>query len=215
MKRFWTSDLHFGHNKIIDYCARPFTNLDDMHSAIVKQWNSQVGPDDLVYVLGDFSLNPKWVELILPTLNGSKILIHGNHDATFPVTYGRINKKAERMQERYIAAGFNEIHTFHTTTLYNNQEVLMAHMPYANEHTLKFDKRYLDYRPADTGSILLAGHLHGRYIKCNNMIDVSWDAHNGKLLSEDDLIVIINDPRHHIDSHITEYYKSRDVKVLE
>lgn len=79
MQRFWfTADLHFDHDNIRIHCNRPFKNLDEMHSTIIKNWNSVVSKKDIVYILGDFaySKHSHW----LMRLNGKKILIKGNHD---------------------------------------------------------------------------------------------------------------------------------------
>ncbi len=50
-----------------------------MNAALVANWNSVVKPEDLVYVLGDFTVNKKHI-WIARELNGSKILVKGNHD---------------------------------------------------------------------------------------------------------------------------------------
>ena len=80
---FLISDTHFGHTNIIKYCDRPFANVDAMDEALIKNWNSVVGPQDKVYHLGDVTLSTKkmW---IMDHLNGKKILIKGNHDI-FPL----------------------------------------------------------------------------------------------------------------------------------
>ena len=46
MGRWWTSDHHFGHEKIIGYCARPFANADAMNRAMVECWNCDAEPRD-------------------------------------------------------------------------------------------------------------------------------------------------------------------------
>lgn len=78
MKTFVTADLHFGHGNIIKHCERPFENRQAMDKALIDNWNSVVGPHDRVIVVGDFAW--KSPEFYLSTLNGSKILIKGNHD---------------------------------------------------------------------------------------------------------------------------------------
>jgi calcineurin-like phosphoesterase family protein len=45
------SDTHFGHNNIINYCDRPFSNVKEMNEAIIDNWNSVVKQNDLVYHL--------------------------------------------------------------------------------------------------------------------------------------------------------------------
>ena len=56
---------------------------------LIKLWNSIVGNDDLVYVLGDFTLSSRIdvITNLVNRLNGSKILIMGNHDTRKPKDY--------------------------------------------------------------------------------------------------------------------------------
>ena len=80
-KIWFTSDLHFGHRNIIQFCNRPFKSVEEMDETLIENWNSVVKPNDLVFNLGDFAFAPnwRWVEL-LGRLNGTHILILGNHD---------------------------------------------------------------------------------------------------------------------------------------
>lgn len=78
---FFTSDTHFCHSNIIRFCNRPFKDADEMDEALIANWNSVVGPDDIVFHLGDFCFagSEKWNK-ILDRLNGKIYLILGNHD---------------------------------------------------------------------------------------------------------------------------------------
>ena len=89
MKRFIIADLHFGHNNIIQYENRPFTDADEMDNRLIELWNSIVGKDDLVYVLGDFTLSRRKdvIANLVNILHGRKILIMGNHDTRRPQDY--------------------------------------------------------------------------------------------------------------------------------
>ncbi len=80
-KVFFTSDTHFNHTNIIQYCQRPFKSTDEMNEAMIDNWNSVVGEDDTVFHLGDFCLGgaAEWNK-ILNRLNGKIYLILGNHD---------------------------------------------------------------------------------------------------------------------------------------
>jgi len=82
MKRFIISDTHFGHANIITYEGRPFENADEMDSVLIKNWNSVVSKDDIVWHLGDFSLksNQDDIKSIVSKLHGRKQIILGNHD---------------------------------------------------------------------------------------------------------------------------------------
>jgi calcineurin-like phosphoesterase family protein len=83
MTIFFTSDNHFNHDGIIPRQPRPFRDLNDMNAGMIRLWNETVGPDDTVYVLGDFAYDRDYgwsVEDIFHSLNGHKHLIQGNHD---------------------------------------------------------------------------------------------------------------------------------------
>ena len=89
MKRYIVADLHFGHENIIKYESRPFANADEMNNRLIELWNSVVGNDDLVYVLGDFTLSRRMdvIRNLVNSLNGRKVLIMGNHDTRKPKDY--------------------------------------------------------------------------------------------------------------------------------
>lgn len=81
MTRFYISDTHFGHDNIIKYDKRPFKDVDEMNSEMIRRWNAVVGPDDIVYILGDFcwKKQSEWYDIV-KQLAGNKVLIRGNHD---------------------------------------------------------------------------------------------------------------------------------------
>jgi len=89
MKRFVIADTHFGHENIIKYESRPFKSVEEMDDELIKLWNSTVSKDDLVYVLGDFTLSRRMdiIKNFVNALNGRKILIMGNHDTRKPKDY--------------------------------------------------------------------------------------------------------------------------------
>jgi calcineurin-like phosphoesterase family protein len=78
-KVYFIADTHFQHKNILKYegLLRPFKDLEEHDNEIVKRWNGKVGPMDKVYVLGDFSFGDV---SIAGKLNGTKVLVLGNHD---------------------------------------------------------------------------------------------------------------------------------------
>lgn len=83
---FLTSDTHFGHVGVTRFTnddgspLRPWDNIEDMNEALIKNWNDTVGPKDLVYHLGDVVMNNRFLDQVMPRLNGRKKLVRGNHD---------------------------------------------------------------------------------------------------------------------------------------
>lgn len=75
---WFTADTHFDHRNIINYCNRPFKDVDDMNQWLVFNWNAVIDPRDTVYFLGDFAF--KNHEYWIKQLKGHKILIVGSHD---------------------------------------------------------------------------------------------------------------------------------------
>jgi calcineurin-like phosphoesterase family protein len=53
---FFLSDTHFGHENIIKYCNRPFTNVKEMDETIIKNINDRVAETDTLFFLGDFCM---------------------------------------------------------------------------------------------------------------------------------------------------------------
>jgi calcineurin-like phosphoesterase family protein len=92
MRNLFSSDPHFGHKNIITYCNRPFKTLEEMDATIIKNWNSKVKKDDVVFMIGDFcfkntkNMTHRGEGNIYPAsyyeqqLNGKIIFIGGSHD---------------------------------------------------------------------------------------------------------------------------------------
>lgn len=202
-KTYFVSDLHFGHNNVINYCNRPWKDKHEMNEAMVRIWNKKVKPWDTVYILGDFSLSPKAAAEFAPRLNGKKHLIVGNHDAPFEY---ETKRKPESMRKKYLI-NFESVESAGFIELKNGIGVFMSHFPY----DVEYDTRYKKYRPKDAGNWLLHGHLHAKYIKKGKQIDVGFDG-SLTLYSEDDIIALMEDKRDFIPSRVTEFYKQRTDK---
>lgn len=113
MKIYVTSDTHFNHKNIIDYCDRPFKDVYDMNETIISNWNNIVEPNDIIYHLGDFGFGSKEeLQEIFDRLNGQKYLIMGNHDYKF----GKKN---------FLTLGFIEVYN----TKYELDKYILSHEP--------------------------------------------------------------------------------------
>lgn len=81
-EKFITADLHLGHGAIIKHCNRPFKNYQEMDECLITNWNARVRDGDLVYIVGDaiWAREEYTYRKYMKALNGTKILIKGNHD---------------------------------------------------------------------------------------------------------------------------------------
>ena len=78
---YFIADTHFNHENIIKYCNRPFNNTKEMNEYIIQKWNSVVKSNDIVYHLGDVGFGTtEMLKELIGKLNGTKILLRGNHD---------------------------------------------------------------------------------------------------------------------------------------
>ena len=88
MSVWFTSDLHFCHDKEFLYGPRGFTNVGDMNEELIKKWNDVVTTEDIVYVLGDLMLNNDEKALrCIERLNGTLHIILGNHDTENRISF--------------------------------------------------------------------------------------------------------------------------------
>ena len=66
---YFTSDLHFGHEKIIRHTGRLFGSAGEMDKALLRRWNQTIGPGDKIYILGDVTMKgPEYAAEILAQL---------------------------------------------------------------------------------------------------------------------------------------------------
>lgn len=78
---YFSSDHHFQHAKVIEYCKRPYSTQMEMDSDMIEKWNSVIKDKDEVYYLGDLTLG-NWgtARSYLKQLKGKIKFIEGNHD---------------------------------------------------------------------------------------------------------------------------------------
>jgi calcineurin-like phosphoesterase family protein len=78
---FFTADEHYYHKNILEYCKRPFGNIEDMHKVLINNNNKIVAKTDIVVHAGDFSWGTKKDTMkIIVQLNGNHIFLQGSHD---------------------------------------------------------------------------------------------------------------------------------------
>lgn len=206
MKRtFFTSDHHFGHANILKYedanrrnaHGGKFASIEKMDEYLIKQWNATVAPGDLVYCLGDLSYKQHTLEAVLPRLNGTKILIVGNHDPYF----NRLTCVMERMhkeaREDALQAGFSAVHLQLDIEIAGIGLTRLSHFPYwpsETEGVADYDLRYPEHRPPQgSEALLLHGHIHSQWQTKTEpdmppMINVGIDMWSLRPISEAEIV---------------------------
>lgn len=88
MTTFFTADHHFGHANIIEYSNRPFRSVQEMDMILIQKWNEVVDDKDLVYYVGDFTLQDySFARDIFAQLRGTIYFIPGSHDGRWLKPY--------------------------------------------------------------------------------------------------------------------------------
>jgi calcineurin-like phosphoesterase family protein len=158
---WFTSDLHFGHERVLGLSRRPFASVREMNDALVWRWNQVVAPSDVVWVLGDVAINRGALSHV-SRLNGVKILVCGNHDLPW-----EHNVNWRKHVRTYMEAGFTFVYTEGYALGHEvgagGPVVNLSHLPYrgGGDHTAV--ERFPAYRLADEGRALLCGHVHGAW----------------------------------------------------
>jgi calcineurin-like phosphoesterase family protein len=185
MTTFYTADLHFGHTNIIDYCHRPFDDAAQMDEAIVSLWNDQVAWSDEVIVVGDLCMGKLADSLaMVELLNGSILLIPGNHDRCHPM-----HKKADASRRRYEADGVLQVSDTTEIVHLDGYSVLVNHFPYEGDS--QDVDRFAEWRVDDHGGWLLHGHVHDLWLQKGRQINVGIDAWGGRLAPQDEVLALI------------------------
>jgi calcineurin-like phosphoesterase family protein len=150
-----------------------------------------VTPEDTVYHLGDLSFALRSVELYSDRLNGTKILIPGNHDPAYPlhklfrkaIKQGRVDS----LKEFYESYGWRVAsEMYETLDIPGVATVNLNHMPYDTA-----DPRFLDYLTPDDGRWLLCGHIHQHWKVRGRMINVGVDVWDFTPVHIDEIAKII------------------------
>jgi calcineurin-like phosphoesterase family protein len=136
--KFYISDLHFGHEKILELDKRPVGTVEENEILLSKNWNKAVRDTDIVYILGDSSYyDYEKTMRLFKRLNGKKMFLRGNHD-----------KWMEEYESKRKICRYHEIMRVKDTLFNDPVFVSISHYPIA-----VWDKQF-------SGGYHLYGHVH-------------------------------------------------------
>lgn len=147
MTVLFTSDTHFGDHRTLNIGKRPFASVAAMDEALVAGWNAVVGPEDVVWHLGDVARRGAEVPALLDRLHGTKHLIRGNNDP--PATLA--------------APGWASVRDYVELQL-DGVFLVLCHYPFRS------------WNRQGRGAVNLHGHSHGRLKPVPRQFDVGVDA---------------------------------------
>lgn len=139
-KIWFTSDNHYGHKNIKRFCpeTRIGRDIEEINRNMIAIWQSQVGPNDVVYLLGDvFFTRAEEAINIMYQLPGQKHLIFGNHD--------NVIRNNGTLRAMFVStAEWREIWI-------DGKKLILHHYP------------TYEWKDMHKGAYHLYGHIHSRY----------------------------------------------------
>lgn len=135
---YFTSDLHLGHDRALEFSGRHFDTIDQMNATLIHNLNACVDKNDELWILGDFAykVDRQQVRIFRDQIECRKVhLVMGNHDLDYA-----------------------QDHIFQSVQSYKELKT-----PYGK--VVLFHYPILEWSAAHYGSIHLHGHIHstGKY----------------------------------------------------
>lgn len=196
MTIYFTSDLHFSHEKVS--LTRGFLNAVDHDVALETTLRETLTRDDQLWILGDLSSGSKSSEgSALSRLDWVKYrtgatlhLIPGNHDSCHPK-----HRDAYKHQKEFMEV-FDSVQAF-ARRKFDGVEFLLSHYPYYGDHTE--EDRDQQYRLRFEGLPLLHGHTHQEEVVGTPgdlafplyQFSVGLDAWKGQIVSLESLVELM------------------------
>jgi calcineurin-like phosphoesterase family protein len=158
MGTFFTSDTHFDDPYSLQYFNRPFQSMDEMNRVMVEKWNSVVTENDMVYHLGDFTLDDidhftKWVK----QLHGNIRILPGSHDQPWLTDF--VDSEKVQLIAPLVSVEFSELAAGNSP-----QVIVLCH------YSMQVWDR------SNHGSWHLFGHSHGKLKGIGLSFDVGVDC---------------------------------------
>jgi len=197
---YFTADWHFNHDNILQYCNRPYKDVNEMNEDIIKKYNFYIRGNDVCYILGDvgFGDYDNFKE-VFSKLNGKKILVLGNHDKWSMQTYYNVGFDAV-VYNAHIKLGKHIIYLNHIPTRTFKEFIRLMWVYFIDNKRKNWNirnkinrlkKEWGKYRKA-TKEWTLCGHVHQAWKIRNKNINCGIDVWDFKPVSSDKILDIIN-----------------------
>lgn len=169
---WFTSDTHFGHERVLGFCDRPWDTIAAMNRDMVDEINRWVEPGDTLYHLGDYSfkMTSEDAANLRKRINCKDIhLVPGNHDKDWT--------------QPAVSWAFT-VEKPITVLKIDKLKLVLSHFPMA------------DWQGMSHGSVHLHGHIHSRGMQYNELnrmqglyrYDVGVDANDFRPVCLDEVL---------------------------
>jgi calcineurin-like phosphoesterase family protein len=161
--QFITSDEHYGHESIIQYCNRPYATAREGIEFMIQRHNSVVPRNKNVVTLhaGDMfwhTLTEKEASDILYQLNGNHAFLYGNHD--------ELMEQSPWLRSEFLfVKGENKVGGAHLLN-WQNRKILVSH----------FSHRA--WERSHKGSWHVYGHSHQELPGLGRSFDIGVEGHD-------------------------------------
>lgn len=184
-KTWFISDTHFGSSRALELSKRPFINTRDMDMTMIRNWNSRVSPNDVVYHLGDFGNYD-----VMKYLNGNVTLVTGNYEKDEQNVSGL--GMIDFYDHLILDYGFKGV-SFKSVQIEipGIGDVVLTHEP-------------LDAKAEKDVDFSLFGHIHGRQRMKRYGMDIGVDANYFRPTSEEEIIFYYEAIKKYYDSNVFE-----------
>jgi len=153
MTIWFTSDNHYGHKNILKFnpATRRGETVEEMNQLMIRRWQEQVQPGDIVWTLGDvFFCKADEAKSILRQLPGQINHVWGNHDKVIS-------------QNKSLYDMFASHHDYVELNL-PEARVVLFHFP------------IFEWNRMHHGAYHLFGHVHGNTTIPGRALDVGIDG---------------------------------------
>jgi len=200
-KIWFASDFHLSHKQPFIWQARGFASVESHAKAIIDDLNSVVGENDILFYLGDFSLNstPDETREFFRSIKCRNIYyIWGNHEANVQVIFQESIRVAFTGKVPLIPDQVYPWKWENVTFLGNYARIAINNQPIVLSHFAFFIWDMMQH-----GAWNICGHSHGN---CPNIlpsntegkildvgVDVAYKAFGRPCISFEEVINIMQD----------------------
>ena len=167
-KNWFISDTHFSQERTMTLSRRPFKTVEEMDLEMISNWNKRVRKNDVVYHLGDFGEDGKYLDCLnFGILKFNK----GNYERD-----GKNPQVLEDMKKHK------------DVEIYDNDEIKVESGKF--KYVLRHEP--ISGKKPEKDEIVLYGHIHGCQLIKENGIDCGVDVHNFTPASQEEIDFFAN-----------------------